>query len=518
MGSKSKGRTSIDDDDDNNKNLNVNVIGKGKVTPFQVAFIVDRYLADNNFPRTRSCFRSEASSLVSKSSLIQVPKSLMSLGELLDEYIWLKEQKVLIEQQKCALAEERCRIQTLLQGMQGVMNAYNSASAVNCFIPPAPVPPPPPVLTSTSMPITCSAGYHGSRTPTVSTTQSVKMDRADSITPIASGRPPRKRRSSYKDLGDAPQAPKKLYSGSSANYPFQGKVSNSVGEPSNTCSREQSPAIDSSSPNFAQGGLPIQGSSVAKNLFDQPLQSPTSNSSVPKTPPRAVSSPSEKSISPQEDATSTAMSHHTTNPQETTPSNCTIISSKTIIVSPSKRYSIERSKCTFSSPTKSIMKRENKRDHVKSRLEFDSSDGQSSFGNGSGDGSSTSESEKEGDAFDLELPNFDAFGPDFSLTELLTDFGIDYENHDHSCPTTACTSTNAIVEATQERNNRDLGTSQDLIEHSSSVTEVAANKTVNGSDSITSVKSVRKRIRLISPTKRSQNGPALEQENSCDRN
>ncbi|KAG2289800.1 hypothetical protein Bca52824_049404 [Brassica carinata] len=37
-------------------------IGKGKVTPVQVAYLVDRYLCDNRFLETRSLFRSEASS------------------------------------------------------------------------------------------------------------------------------------------------------------------------------------------------------------------------------------------------------------------------------------------------------------------------------------------------------------------------------------------------------------------------------------------------------------------------
>ncbi|KAI3497791.1 hypothetical protein L1887_33335 [Cichorium endivia] len=43
----------------------VSAIGKGKVTPVQVAFIIDRY--DNKFVRTRSAFRSEASHLIPKS-------------------------------------------------------------------------------------------------------------------------------------------------------------------------------------------------------------------------------------------------------------------------------------------------------------------------------------------------------------------------------------------------------------------------------------------------------------------
>lgn len=48
-------------------------IGKGKVTPVQIAFIVDRYLSDSNFTQTRSVFRSEASSLIAKSPVHEVP-------------------------------------------------------------------------------------------------------------------------------------------------------------------------------------------------------------------------------------------------------------------------------------------------------------------------------------------------------------------------------------------------------------------------------------------------------------
>lgn len=48
-------------------------VGKGKVTPVQIAFIVDRYLSDNRFTETRSTFRSEASHLLAKSPINEVP-------------------------------------------------------------------------------------------------------------------------------------------------------------------------------------------------------------------------------------------------------------------------------------------------------------------------------------------------------------------------------------------------------------------------------------------------------------
>lgn len=47
-------------------------VGKGKVTPVQIAFIVDRYLSDNSYAHTRSTFRSEASHLIAKSPVQEV--------------------------------------------------------------------------------------------------------------------------------------------------------------------------------------------------------------------------------------------------------------------------------------------------------------------------------------------------------------------------------------------------------------------------------------------------------------
>lgn len=56
--------------------------GKGKVTPNQIAFIVDRYLCDNNFSSTRSTFRIEASSLISNSPIHEVSLHPIFFSEL----------------------------------------------------------------------------------------------------------------------------------------------------------------------------------------------------------------------------------------------------------------------------------------------------------------------------------------------------------------------------------------------------------------------------------------------------
>jgi hypothetical protein len=131
------------------------LVGKGKVTPLQIAFIVDRYLSDNNLSQTRSIFRTEASSLISKSPVREVrtplfffkgnryletnnlnvffsqaPKTLLSLGAILNDYISLKEQKVILDQERVRLEQEKFRVQNLLHGMQQVMNAYNASGNV----------------------------------------------------------------------------------------------------------------------------------------------------------------------------------------------------------------------------------------------------------------------------------------------------------------------------------------------------------------------------------------------------
>ncbi|TKY63393.1 hypothetical protein E2542_SST13264 [Spatholobus suberectus] len=99
---------------------------RGKITPVQVAFIVDQYLRDNNFSETCSTFRNEASSFIANSPINEVSKSSLSLAEMLDEYAWLKEQKVMMDQQRVVVMQEKNRVQMLLQGMQNVMNAFNA--------------------------------------------------------------------------------------------------------------------------------------------------------------------------------------------------------------------------------------------------------------------------------------------------------------------------------------------------------------------------------------------------------
>lgn len=177
---------------------------------------------------------------------------------------------------------------------------------------------------------------------------------------------------------------------------------------------------------------------MAKCLFNQSSLSIPVNTSVPKTPPRANSSQSDKSVSPLE-ISSTAKCSNSNTPEEMTPTRCTVISSsKRVTVSPFKQmaYYMEKNQCiSTSSPSKTNTKRQTTRDHVKGRLDFDDSDAlmNSQSGNQIIDQTSTSESEKEIDIFDIDLPNFDAIGADFSFTEMLGAFDFECEEMGYSC-------------------------------------------------------------------------------------
>lgn len=54
----------------------------------------------------------------------------MSLGEMLDEYICLKEQKVMLDQERVCMEQEKNRVQMFLNGVQNVMNVYNASKSI----------------------------------------------------------------------------------------------------------------------------------------------------------------------------------------------------------------------------------------------------------------------------------------------------------------------------------------------------------------------------------------------------
>ncbi|KAK9000967.1 hypothetical protein V6N11_082761 [Hibiscus sabdariffa] len=486
-------------------------LGKGKVTPVQVAFIVDRYLSDNNYSETRSSFRNEASSLISKSPVREAPKSLLSLGAMLDEYICLKEQKVLVEQERARLEQEKCRVQSLLQGMQSVMNAYNvSATAPVPMIPhanptktvsvvpqsdPRAGSPPGPPLYSTPTVIPVSGPFN-SRTEINNysspvTSQPLTRKRTLEVVTEASAAAKRTRNKSTS---------RKLTTQGTEKLPESGKLMNRQ-------LAGQSSSLNQSTPPSMPNESTMHVSGVAKCLFNQPQLSPPTNSSGSKTPPQAVSPQSDKSMTPL-GVSSTANCGHNNTPQEITPTNCTIISTERVTVSPLKQmtcYTIERNHCISSiSPVKTCLKRLGKRDHVKSRLDFDGSDATVNVDKPIVNEISTSESEMDTDLFDLDLPNLDALGENFSFSELLVDLDLGSEGFSYPCQPTLGTSGTALSGSSNDSGDDNPGANQVVSEFSSTVTEVFSENNVNaqgGPNNLTSVKSITKCIKILSPGK-----------------
>ncbi|XWS55584.1 hypothetical protein CRYUN_Cryun09bG0013200 [Craigia yunnanensis] len=498
-------------------------LGKGKVTPVQVAFIVDRYLSDNNYFETRSIFRNEASSLISKSPVREAPKSLLSLGAMLDEYICLKEQKVIVEQEKARLEQEKFRVQALLQGMQSVMNAYNASATAsmpmishsNATKPVAVVrhsdpcagsPPGPPVYsTPTVIPV---SGPSNSR-----------MERDNYSSPVTSQPLTRNKRSSEAVTED-PAAAKKTCSKLTSRK-LTTKGTETLPDSDNIMNSQVAGQLisvnQSSFPNCTANESTMHVSGFAKCLFNQPQLSPPTNSSGPKTPPQAVSPQSDKSMTPL-GVSPTANGSHNNTPQEITPTNCTIILTDRVRVSPLKQmtcYTIERNHCISScSPVKTCLKRLGKRDHVKSRLDFDGSDATLKVDKPIINETSTSESKMDADLFDLDLPNLDAFGANFSFSELLVDLDLGCEGLGYPCQPTLGTSADALSGSSQESGDGNLGANQVMSEFSSTVTEVFSGKDMNaqgGHDTVTSVKSITKCIKILSPAKGLRS--SLEQQN-----
>ncbi|KAL2509900.1 hypothetical protein Fot_33547 [Forsythia ovata] len=338
----------------------------------------------------------------------RAPKSLLSLGDILDEYIRLKEQKVILDQGWCRLEQEKSRVQNLLRGMQDVMNAYNSTG--DNITPPSQLPSP---LASNTMTKSGAAGHF----PTYNTP-------AIMSTPDPTSHSNTKRKGS-KGVTDA------LVTAKKSRRCIPPKDSNIVTQEVNAEKKQGSSVQDSAVQSYIHDNSLSelsQGSNVVKCLFTQPTPSPPANySSGPKTPPQASSSQTEKSISPLEICSPATSSDIT---QQITSTNCTVISSETIRVSPAKQiayYSIEKTRCiSTSSPVKTHLKRLNKKENVKGRLDFDVSDIRTISEN-SPVGTSTSEFDRDGDILDLDIPNLDDFGLDFNLSELLVEFDLHSE-------------------------------------------------------------------------------------------
>ncbi|XP_058000109.1 uncharacterized protein LOC110672608 isoform X2 [Hevea brasiliensis] len=504
-----------------NKSKTTQSFGKGKVTPMQIAFIVDRYLIDNNFPETRSVFRNEASSLISKSPVQEAPKSLLSLGAMLNEYISLKEQKVMVDQERVRLEQERFRVQTLLQGMQDVMNTYNASGSA-----PAPM-----IQTSTARPadmvpqLGLSGGsvagcpmYTSPTVMPVSMPSNVNKERGN-LSSSVTNCPLTRKRSGSNFAVEAPPVVKKSRgklpsrkTPNKATTQETAQLDNAATTKEATCSS----VTGSSTHNRTTSGPVVHGSTVAKSLFNQPSFSSPAHSTGPKTPPQAISFHNDKSVSPV-GISSNAHGNNNNTPQET-PTNCTVITSERVIVSPCKHvaYTMERNHCiSSSSPVKTTFKRLSMRENVKGRLDFDGSDVTANLDKPIVDEISTSESDKEGDIFDIDLPNLDAFGANF-FSELLVDLDLGFEGIGCPCQPLLGPPADTVSGSSHESRDGRLVVDQVTSEFSSTVTEVISGKDVNiqGPDTVTAVKSIRKCI-ILSPAKTHS---SMEQENHTDRN
>ncbi|KDP21439.1 hypothetical protein JCGZ_21910 [Jatropha curcas] len=245
----------------------------------------------------------------------------------------------------------------------------------------------------------------------------------------------------------------------------------------------------------------VQGYSVAENLFNQPWLSSPANSTGPKTPPQAVSSHNEKSDS-SVNISSTAHCSNSNTPQET-PTNCTVITSERVVVSPCKHvaYTMESNHYISSTaPAKTTFERLSKRENVKGRLDFDGSDVMTTFDNPIVEEISTSESDKEGDIFDIDLPNLDALGGNFSLSELLVDLDLGFVGLGCPCQPILGGSADTVSGSSHESRDGNLGADRVTSESSSTLTEVISGKDVNiqGPETLTAVKSITKCI-ILSP-------------------
>lgn len=194
----------------------------------------------------------------------------------------------------------------------------------------------------------------------------------------------------------------------------------------------QQSAFQSSTSNCVADLTSPQGSSVAKVLFHKSTtttsKSVCQNSSSPATPPCAPSAQKDKNTSPAGRSSSTNSSNKSTPPNFS--SNCTVVSTKTVIVSPCKKetyYSVEKHCSSTCSPAKGDHFGEAiTRDHVKGRLNFNGVDEKKNLEKSTVDESSTSESD-DANIFDFDMPNLD-----FNISDLLLDFDMPCEELDDS--------------------------------------------------------------------------------------
>ncbi|XP_020686847.1 uncharacterized protein LOC110102727 [Dendrobium catenatum] len=405
-----------------------NKLGTGIITPMQVAFIVDCYLSDNNYSSTLSSFRSEASDLLPRTHRNEVPEGLMGLDRILDEYIRLRAQRL-------AMDREKQKVEAVMKGMQDLIRVYHSETGEDVSVPIATNPPQ--IMPSPTVPFFCGPNPLNSSHP--SNMMPGPPIRNNSKSPLL---PPKAgearfstptyiqsstKRKASKSIAKDPPSPKRLCTQSSSVPNIVKGVGLCSQETSTSniagCNKEKRPVVLSASDDNSAIQPSVQGSSVAKKLFRHP-EGFQPNGSSPKTPPQAFTSQMENSLSPLENSVLNAADNNCF--PNVTSSSCSLISSETIIISPLKHkgyYAVERSYQVTCSPIKTCATKLGKREHVKSRLDFDKADAFESMEKPFAVDNSTSPSDAETSVgLDFDLPDFEIFDGDF-LSGLLVDIG-----------------------------------------------------------------------------------------------
>ncbi|XP_020577740.1 uncharacterized protein LOC110022920 isoform X2 [Phalaenopsis equestris] len=464
-------------------------LGTGKVTPMQIAFIVDRYLADNNYSTTLSSFRSEASDLLSRTHGKEVPKGLMGLADILDDYIRLKEQRLIMDR-------EKQKVEAAMKGMQDLIQVYHSEPAEGASVPIATSPLQ--IMASPAVPFPCGLNpinpthlNNMMHIPSISNNSKPLLLPPKAVgtsfsTPTYTQSSTEKRKAP-KSIAQEHTSPKKLRTQSpNVSNIVQGSgLSSQETSTSNNArhSKGKNPLALSTCDDNSNIQPSVQGSSVVKKLFRhsegfQPI------ASSPKTPPQALTSQMDKSLSPLENSAVNAAD--TNSFPIVSSSSCSLISSETIIISPLKHkgfYAVERSYQVTCSPIKTCSTKLGKREHVKSRLDFDKADAFESMEKPSKvDNSTSSPSDTETSAgLDFDLPDFGIFDGDF-LSGLLVDFG------DHNEGFSGCHNENACIIAGQEES----GGFQNLPDYSISAAAGATSECIGFQGSSDCVNSVKK--------------------------
>ncbi|CAA6655075.1 unnamed protein product [Spirodela intermedia] len=399
-------------------------LGKGKVTPVQIAFIVNRYLAENNFSTTLAAFQSEAAELFAKTRAREAPKGLLSLADILDE---------------------EAAGRGSAAGINGAMHAYHCAtSGVHTpaspplpSFPMSPVPPPTPggVAVSTGLTVPTNRSLPGlivqtalSRSSPSPIPRNIKQP---SAFPSEAADP---------SCGSKRKIPRTNLQASAPSKKQRGQ-SQSVVSPVQCFpgGREETthnlPLSRVVSPNNQNTNSSMQVSAVTNGLLTQ-LPDSNACSTSPKSHLQASSSQADK-MGSSANASLTHLSNASTS-RQLTPSKCSVISSKTIVVSPFKSQgyiTVEKSFC-ISSPMKSSPQKVCRRDRVKGRLDFDDSVTSTCSGlPTTAETCTTSSEDGMKDLLDLDLPDFDI---DFNFADLLVNIDLECEEFaslviQHSC-------------------------------------------------------------------------------------